>query len=103
MNKEELNNNGLIEPPDFIDGARVIKWAWSGMRPFGFVGIEDGTEREEVYGLVICRYEDSGSIYRFSCDKSWDTVQDNQYDTIENAITRLPGQYKNAEAVWQTK
>jgi hypothetical protein len=98
-----LNNNTHIEPPDFIDGAKVIKWSWSGTYPFGFVGIENGIEREEVYGLAICIYETSGSIYRFSCDKSWDIVQDSQYDIIENAITRLPEQYKNAEAVWQTK
>lgn len=103
MNKEILNNNRLSEPPDFIDGARVIKWAWSGTQPFGFIGNEDDTEKEEVYGLAICKYEDSREIYRFSCGKSWDTIQDSPHDTVENAISRLPDQYKNIEAVWQTK
>src|SRR5271163_320580 len=78
----ELNSRNM-EPPDFVDGARVIKWAWSGQQPFGFVPYEDSTEREEIYGLAICRYDGSTSkepIYRFSCDKNWETVQDSIYD-----------------------
>ena len=93
----------IIEPPDFIDGARVIKWAWSGQEPFGYVGDENDTEREVIYGLAICQYDDSGNIYRFSCDSNWETVQDGLYDKIENAIRQLPDQYKNVIANWHTK
>lgn len=103
MNKNNLHNSGVSESPDFIDGARVIKWAWSGLQPFGFVGNDDDADSEAVYGLAICKYEDSGVIYRFSCDRSWDTIQDSPYNTVESAISRLPDQYKNVEAVWQTK
>jgi hypothetical protein len=99
-------NSPNTEPPDYLDGARVIKWAWSGQQPFGFVANEDGTEREEIYGLAICRYDKSTSkepIYRFSCDKYWETVQDSIYDTVENAILHLPEQYRNEEANWLSK
>ena len=94
---DNLIDSNFTEPPDYIDGAKVIKWACSGCNPFGFVG------DEKVYGLAICKYENSGNFYRFSCDKKWETIQDSHYDTIESAINQLPMQYKNVEANWQTK
>ena len=92
-----------MKPPAYIDGAKVIKWAWSGPRPFGYLGSIDSPEREEVYGLAICKYENSRSVYLFSCDKNWETVQDSPHATVEYAIRFLPVQYKNVEAIWQTK
>lgn len=99
----------IIEPPDYLDGAKVIKWAWSGQKPFGYVGNEEDTEREEIYGLAICQYDNpkgfynKETVYRFSCDKNWQTLQDVLYDTIDNAIRLLPDQYKNIDANWQTR
>ncbi len=89
--------------PEFIDCAKVIKWAWSGQKPFGYVGLIDDPKSEEVYGLAICQYEDNDCVYRFSCDKNWETVQDGLYDTIENTIEQLPEQYKNSKVNWQTR
>ena len=89
--------------PNYIDGAKVLKWAWSGLEPFGFVGNEDTNENEPVFGLALCQYEGESNIYRFSCDKNWETIQDGLYDTVENAIEQLPEQYKNVIANWQTK
>lgn len=94
------------EPPDYLDGAKVVLWAWSGQQPFGFVSNEDGTERQEIYGLAICNYEGKVSkepIYRFSCDINWAVIQDSIYDTIENAISFLPDQYRNVAANWLPK
>ena len=99
----DYSRNKLQEPPDLIDGARVLKWAWSGSQPFGFVGDETSQNRVEVYGLAICQYENDMQVYRFSCDRNWETVQDGLYDTVENAIKQLPNQYKNATVNWQTK
>ena len=90
-----------MKPPAYIDGAKVIKWAWSGIEPFGYLGTTDSPEREEVYGIAICKYEKSRGVYRFSCDKNWETVQDGTYATVEDAIRFLPVQYKNIEADWQ--
>ena len=90
-----------MKPPAYIDGAKVIKWAWSGLKPFGYIDITNSPEKEEVHGIAICKYENSGSVHRFSCDKNWQTVQDGTYATVEDAIRFLPVQYKNIEANWQ--
>ena len=90
-----------MKPPAYIDGARVIKWAWSGLEPFGYVGTPDDPNKEEVFGLAICQYEKSGKLYLFSCDKNWETVQDSPHGNVEDAIRFLPVQYKNIDADWQ--
>lgn len=92
-----------IEPPQELDGAKVIKWAWSGHKPFGFVGNDDDHERDIIYGLAICSYGENKGIYRFSCDRNWEVIMDGYYDTIEQALDQLPDQYKNVNADWQTR
>ena len=92
-----------IISPDYLDGAKVIKWAWSGKEPFGFVSNENNLLDEEIFGLAICKYDKSESIYRFSCNKKWEVIQDSSYDTIEEAIKLLPKQYRNIQAHWQSK
>jgi hypothetical protein len=112
--KEKMSDDELIqyatekdklpgEPPAFIDGARVIKWAWSGEESFGYIADENNENKELIYGLAICQYKDREEIYRFSCDENWITIQDGLYNTIEEAIELLPIQYKNVSANWQTK
>jgi hypothetical protein len=91
-----------MEPPEYIDNAKVIKWAWSELQPFGILSNEDGSEKEEIFGLAICKYEGSKDFYRFSCNKNWETVQDGAYKDIEEAIKHLPEQYKNVEANWHS-
>lgn len=66
------------------------------------MGMTDSWGMEEVYGLAICKYEDSESFYRFICDKNWETVQDAPFATVEDAIRFLPVQYTNVEADWQS-
>ena len=92
----------MMKPPNYLDGAKVIKWAWSGQVPFGIIENMDGDEKEEVFGLAVCKYEDSDNFYRFSCDKNWEVVQDSLYNSIEDAIRFLPEQYKNVERNWLT-
>jgi hypothetical protein len=84
-------------PPEFIDSARVLMWAWSGSIPFGSVG---NTPEDRVFGLAICQCENSGNVYRFSCDKNWEVVQDAAYRSVEEAIRLLPDQYRNVKADW---
>lgn len=91
------NDKTANEPANELAGAKVIKWAWSGDRPFGLVG-EIG-----IYGLAICRYDDSADVYRFSCDKDWEVQQDGLYNSIDEAIERLPDQYRSASATWVSK
>ncbi|WP_282628356.1 hypothetical protein [Empedobacter sedimenti] len=100
MKNAEYSTN---RPPEYIDGAKVIKWAWSGQFPFGFVENIAHTEAEQIFGLAICQYEKSKSINRFSCDAEWETIQDAPYDTINDSINYLPGQYKNQDIIWNDK
>jgi hypothetical protein len=86
----------MNKPPSEIDGANVLYWAWSGSTPFGVVyGSPD-----EIYGLAICQYPNSEEVYRFSCNKNWETEQDGLYDSVEQAIENLPDQYRNVEPIW---
>ena len=87
-------------PPLTIDGAQVLEFAWSDV-PFGVVRNSDGDVVDEIHGLAICRYADSDVIYRFSCDKAWETSQDADYSSIQEAKDSLPMQYHSAPVVWQ--
>ena len=82
-----------MQPPEKIDGADVIEWAWSDA-PFGRVG------EVKIHGLAICRYAGASEIYRFSCDAEWDTQQDQVYESATEAKDELPEQYRNAKANW---
>jgi hypothetical protein len=97
----KTNNN---KPPKEIDGAKVLFWAWSGKEPFGTIkyvgGNMDGKIAAEIYGLAICQYEKSSKIYRFSCNRKWETEQDSDYDSIEEAKEQLPFQYQKVDADW---
>ena len=97
-----LSSKDILEPPGELDGAKVIKWAWSGKQPFGHVNVDDGTGIE-IYGLAICQYDGSSIVYRFSCDKNWEVQQDSTYVSIEQAQNQLPDQYKLVTAKWMTK
>ncbi|MES2696431.1 MAG: hypothetical protein V4773_23375 [Verrucomicrobiota bacterium] len=87
-------------PPSSLDGAQILEWAWSGERPFGIVS--GGDEVEAVFGLAIARYEKSEFVYRFSCNASWEVVQDATYASPEEAKKLLPMQYREVLAHWHT-
>jgi len=104
--KEE---NQIVEPPDELDGARVIRWAWSGVEPFGHLPIV-GSDTDnvssasvEIFGLAICQYDDSDNFYRFSCDKDWEVQHDGVFESVDDALRQLPNQYKLATGKWWTK
>ena len=90
----------MSKPPEKIDNAEVLFWAWSDTFPFGLVKYTDGQIAAEIYGLAICKYANSDTVYRFSCDKHWETIQDQDYDSVDEAKSELPEQYKNVAAEW---
>jgi hypothetical protein len=97
------DNKNLVEPPEDLDGAKVIVWAWSGKEPFGYLPFDDGSPPIEIYGLAICQYEGSFDFYRFSCDNNWEVQQDSPHDSIEQAQKQLPDQYKLITAKWNIR
>lgn len=90
----------MNKPPKTIDGAIVIYWAWSGENPFGVISTDDSSEVDKVYGLAICKYEGSSTIYRLACSSQWETLNDAAYDNIELAKQNVPAQYRNVQINW---
>lgn len=88
-----------MKPPSHIDGAVVLEWAWSD-QPFGYLHASDGSGAIAIHGLAIARYSDSGELYRFSCNSSWETEQDSRYDSVESAKDLLPEQYREVPPMW---
>jgi len=90
----------MSKPPKTIDNAEVLYWAWSGEIPFGVLKYTDGNIAAKIYGLAICKYFKSDLVYRFSCDRKWETEQDSDYSSVEEAMKDLSEQYKNVTANW---
>lgn len=88
-----------MTPPPHIDGALVLEWAWSEI-PFGELRSSDGSIVTAIHGLALCRYEGSSTIYRFSCDANWETEQDSDHSSIEQAKAHLPEQYRRVPTQW---
>ena len=90
-----------MKPPQHIDGARVVEWAWSD-EPFGELKDEDGGVAVVIHALAICQYDGSTEVYRFSCNEQWECQQDEPYESVDLAKSELPKQYQRVEAVWQS-
>lgn len=90
----------MSNPPSQIDDARVIEWAWSGEKPFGYLPDSTGNVAAEIYGFAICQYHGSKKLYRFSCNARWESEQDSVYNTIEEAKSNIPMQYREVKPVW---
>ena len=90
----------MSRPPKTIDGADVLDWAWSGLKPFGFIHNESGEVASEIFGLALCKYPNSSRIYRFSCDINWETEQDSDYKSVAEAKLNIPEQYQLVEILW---
>jgi hypothetical protein len=52
-----------------------------------------------IHGLAVCRFE-TGSIYRFSCNKDWEVVQDSQHNTEDEAKKSIPTNYDSSRVKW---
>ena len=89
-----------MKPPEYIDDAKVLHWAFSGSEPFGLINYSDGSIAAEIFGLAICQYEGESKVYRFSCDKNWESEQDADYNSVEEAMNNIPIQYQGQEIKW---
>lgn len=89
-----------MTPPETLDGAEVLFWAWSGDEPFFVMPDTEGWSGERIHGLAVCRYP-NGAVYRFSCDAAWEVVNDSPWATPEDAMTRPSAQYDIAAVPWR--
>jgi hypothetical protein len=97
------NHPDSVEPPETLDGAEVLYWAWSAAPPF-FGMPETGTANVfDVCGLAVCRYAESGAIYRFSCDRAWEVLNDAPYATVAQALVGPSGQFDVTRVRWNAR
>jgi hypothetical protein len=92
----------MKEPPDELDGAKVLYWAWSGDEPFFVMSSSDGQGGIEIFGLAVCQYK-NGATYRFYCDASWEVENDTDHDTVEWALRELLRPYDITKVDWHKK
>jgi hypothetical protein len=76
----------FLEPPDELDGAEVLLWAYSPDKPFFMMKYTDGGEYRPIHGFAICRYKGSDTCYKFSCDRNWNVVGDMDAASLEEAM-----------------
>ncbi len=81
-----LPESGSLEPPDELDGAEVILWAYSPVKPFFIMKYTDGTDYKPIHGFAICRYKDDEVFYKFSCDREWNVENDSDAASMEEAV-----------------
>ena len=89
-----------MKPPEFLDGARVLEWAWSGDQPFGYMNDDTGLPVCAVHGQAICQYDGQHDFYRFTCDKNWDVVNDSPYDSVKEAKDGAEQMYRVSRSHW---
>jgi hypothetical protein len=89
-----------MKPPEFLDGAKVLEWAWSGSEPFGYMNDTDGIPVYAVYGQAICQYQNHNKFYRFTCDQDWNVVNDFDNDSIEEAKESAAQLYRVPATAW---
>ena len=75
-----------LEPPDELDGAEVLFWAFNSKKPFFIMECSDGTPHKPIHGFAICRYKGEKQYYKFSCDIDWNVENDSDHDSVEDAI-----------------
>ena len=92
-----------MSPPCTIDDAKVFYWTWSGEEPFFYMTDTEGENPIAIHGFAICQYDGSGTVYRFSCDADWETVNDWTFDSMADAMDGVAEQYRLASICWQVR
>jgi hypothetical protein len=86
-----LPNSNTLEPPDELDDAEVILWAFNLQKPFFIMKYVDGTVYKPIHGFAICRYKKENQYYKFSCDSGWNVEGDSVHSSIEEACKAAKG------------
>lgn len=61
----------------------------------------NGEDGIQIVGLAVCRYNDTGHVYRFSCNEQWEVENDTDWgQSAEAAMTGESGQYDVKTVRW---
>ena len=82
------SNVPLRNPPEFLDGARVLQFAsLSRSQPTGQTRhVVDGIDVRGFAAVAIARYEGSEEVYLFYCDADWRVVTDTEHESVTAAM-----------------
>ena len=91
-----------FEPPDELDGAEVVLWAFNPEKPFFIMESRDGTMSVPIHGFAICQYKEERQYYKFSCDKEWHVENDMDHGSVEEAV-KAATDMSTEPIIWQEK
>lgn len=97
-----IRNLNSIEPPNELDGAEVILWAFNPKKPFFLMENSDGTPYKPIHGFAICQYTGEKQYFKFSCDIEWNVENDMDFDSIEEAVNAA-NDLSNEPIIWNKK
>ena len=87
-----------------IDGARVLWWAsTAGIAKtdactFG----KNGRAQSSFAALAIAQYDGASGCYLFLCDEEWETQNDTDHQTIDEAREFAESLYPGIATRWRT-
>ena len=96
----------MSEPPEELDGARVLAFAvvTELVTPTGGTTHRAGTAvLGPAAGLAIARYDGDGPFYLFYCDAGWRVATDTCHPTSESARAQAEFEYRGVSAHWRTR
>jgi hypothetical protein len=98
----DLLKNTRVEPPNELDGAEVLLWAYSPEKPFFIMRYTNGGEYCPIHGFAICRYKGADTFYKFSCDLNWNVLGDMDAANIKEG-TDLAQNQTQLPITWHKK
>ncbi|MGL4463325.1 MAG: hypothetical protein ACRC1K_14345 [Planctomycetia bacterium] len=94
------------EPPELLDGARVLAFAFvdAAVAPTGRTTHRiDDEVLGPAAGLAIARYKAAGPFYLFYCDPAWEVVTDTCHPTLELAREQAEFEYSGVSSRWRER
>lgn len=78
----------MAQPPDFLDGARVLQFAsLARSQATGLTHhVVDGIPVSRFTAVAIARYDGEPGVYLFYCDDDWNVVTDTLHDDVASAV-----------------
>lgn len=92
------------EPPELLDGARVLAFAVIDASVVPTGGTTHCIEVEMLgpaAGLAIAKYDGDGQFYLFYCDPKWQVVTDTCHPSLELAREQAEFEYRGVSARWK--
>ena len=87
-----------------LDGAQVIKQTKNdGTQKLSTMYFEekDGTTTEkQITALAIVKYEEENGCYLFMCDIEWDVQDDQQLESVEEAVAWAEKNFDVTQKEW---